>query len=332
MCDTHRTADIGHDVRTAISHRGRAPNAADRLRTATEEVNKAKTTDAGRARAVADLLDAAVAFHKHHGDGDCPVCGQVGGLSAAWQAEADTQRAELRQRAADTDQVHRKLAQATATARDLLRPPPQVLAQAGEVGINAAAALDAWRAWAQGPDDTTTALADHLTTIDQWRDDVRIVRAEAEQQLAALEDLWRPIAQAGMVWLEHTKADRADVPRVKDLKAAEAWLKLTEEAIRTERFEPLAAAATDVWKALRQTSSVDIGGITLAGTTTNRQVEVDVSIDGSDGAALAVMSQGELHALALALFFPRATLAESPFRSSSSTTRSRPWTRPKSKP
>jgi hypothetical protein len=32
------------------------------------------------------------------------------------------------------------------------------------------------------------------------------------------------------------------------------------------------------------------------------------------GAALGVMSQGELHALALSLFLPRATLPESPFR------------------
>ena len=32
------------------------------------------------------------------------------------------------------------------------------------------------------------------------------------------------------------------------------------------------------------------------------------------GAALGVMSQGELHSLALSLFIPRATLPESPFR------------------
>ena len=37
-------------------------------------------------------------------------------------------------------------------------------------------------------------------------------------------------------------------------------------------------------------------------------------MDGVAGAALGVMSQGELHALALSLFIPRATLPESPFR------------------
>jgi hypothetical protein len=43
-------------------------------------------------------------------------------------------------------------------------------------------------------------------------------------------------------------------------------------------------------------------------------VELDVTVDGVEGAALGVMSQGELHALALSLFIPRATLPESPFR------------------
>jgi hypothetical protein len=36
-------------------------------------------------------------------------------------------------------------------------------------------------------------------------------------------------------------------------------------------------------------------------------------VDGTEGAALGVMSQGELHSLALSLFLPRATLPGSPF-------------------
>jgi len=43
-------------------------------------------------------------------------------------------------------------------------------------------------------------------------------------------------------------------------------------------------------------------------------VELKVTVDGQEGAALGVMSQGELHSLALSLFIPRATLPESPFR------------------
>ena len=289
--------------------------AAQRLLVAAADEQTASSTDAGRARAVAGLLDAAVDFHDRHGPGDCPVCGQVGGLSADWHARADAERAYLRRLASDADVAHRRLVQAITDARALLRPPPAVLADAASAGIDARVALAEWEAWAAfAADGTPGALAAHLGTVDGWRDDVTVISEEAGRQLAAAEDLWRPVAEAGMAWLGHAEADRRDAPRAKDLKTAEAWLKKTEAAIRDERFEPLAGAATEVWKALRQRSSVDIGGITLSGTATSRRVAIDVSVDGSPGAALAVMSQGELHALALALFFPRATLAESPFR------------------
>src|SRR6185436_16131767 len=54
--------------------------------------------------------------------------------------------------------------------------------------------------------------------------------------------------------------------------------------------------------------------IELAGAKSQRRVTLDVTVDGIPGAALGVMSQGELHSLALSLFLPRATLSESPFR------------------
>jgi hypothetical protein len=68
------------------------------------------------------------------------------------------------------------------------------------------------------------------------------------------------------------------------------------------------------WQHLRQHSNVELGRIELAGTKSQRRVTLDVTVDGVAGAALGVMSQGELHSLALSLFLPRATLPASPFR------------------
>ena len=68
------------------------------------------------------------------------------------------------------------------------------------------------------------------------------------------------------------------------------------------------------WEHLRQQSNITLGKIELVGTGTKRKVSLDVTVDGVAGAALGVMSQGELHSLALSLFLPRATLPESPFR------------------
>ena len=55
---------------------------------------------------------------------------------------------------------------------------------------------------------------------------------------------------------------------------------------------------TSLWKERRRVAAPILGG----------------SVDGQPTKALSVMSQGELHALAFALFLPRATAADSPFR------------------
>ena len=83
--------------------------------------------------------------------------------------------------------------------------------------------------------------------------------------------------------------------------------------MRNARLAPFAQTSAEVWETLRQESNVELGPITLAGAGTWRRVTLDVTVDGAPGAALSVMSQGELHALGLALFLPRATADGSPF-------------------
>ena len=95
---------------------------------------------------------------------------------------------------------------------------------------------------------------------------------------------------------------------------AMVWLKKAAAGIRDDRFGPIAEKAASIWERLRQQSHVELGRIQLTGDGTRRRVVLDVTVDGVAGAALGVMSQGELHALALSLFIPRATLPESPFR------------------
>jgi hypothetical protein len=65
---------------------------------------------------------------------------------------------------------------------------------------------------------------------------------------------------------------------------------------------------------LRQESNVTLDGFHLRKKGMTRQAEVDVKVDGTGASAFGVMSQGELHALAVSVFLPRAGLAESPFR------------------
>ena len=95
---------------------------------------------------------------------------------------------------------------------------------------------------------------------------------------------------------------------------AHGWLQRNAATLRNERIAPLAEQAKAIWAALRQESNVELEEIRLEGKNTSRRVVLKAGVDGSAGDAFGVMSQGELHSLALALFLPRATMPESPFR------------------
>lgn len=77
---------------------------------------------------------------------------------------------------------------------------------------------------------------------------------------------------------------------------------------------PIADAATTNWDKLRQESNVSLDRFRLQKSGSVRRAEVSVSVDGSEASAFGVMSQGELHALAVSIFLPRAAFRESPFR------------------
>ena len=115
-------------------------------------------------------------------------------------------------------------------------------------------------------------------------------------------------------WLPGARKLASESETVKHLKSADDWIRSTATDIRNERFEPIKDKVKEIWALLRTNSNVDLEDITFEGKTTSRRVKLDVTVDGTEGAALGVMSQGELHSLALALFLPRATLDASPFR------------------
>jgi hypothetical protein len=170
----------------------------------------------------------------------------------------------------------------------------------------------------EGGDDTIAdlgALADHVEkSSGPLAAAVVRLRERARADLDRKEDAWRPVAQEVAIWhLAARNAARGASDLVR-IKPAEAWLKKAAAGIRDDRFGPIAEKSARIWERLRQQSHVELGRIQLTGDGTRRRVVLDVTVDGVAGAALGVMSQGELHSLALSLFVPRATLPESPFR------------------
>lgn len=105
-----------------------------------------------------------------------------------------------------------------------------------------------------------------------------------------------------------------DVLDIEVATEALKWLQANAGRLCNDPIAPLAERSREIWAALRQESNVDLGGIRLEGQKTSRRVVLQAAVDGSETEAFGVMSQGELQALALAIFIPRATSPESPFR------------------
>ena len=177
-----------------------------------------------------------------------------------------------------------------------------------------AEARSAYEAFTTLPADGQRALADHVqqTLPPLWE-----AYAALQQHAAALikdrEDAWSPVAFELAEWLR--KAELADEAEPKLNVASEAlkWLQDNAAELRNQRIEPLAEEARQIWSTLRQESNVELGAIRLVGQKTTRR-DARGRRRRVDTEAFGVMSQGELQALALAIFIPRATSADSPFR------------------
>ena len=288
--------------------------AASALETAHEAADRAAGTDAGRAHAIAATLDRALALHDAHGEQPCPVCGGTR-LDGAWRASAEAQAAELREQAEGAIQAARELEAARGRLGTLVAPAPAAISRLHEVGIDDGALRESWEAWAGHNEGAGTAgLVGHV------RERHAAVAAALEgAQLAAtaeaerMEDAWRPLAARLREVLPAARAGERAVRVLPAVEAARAWLDGATGELRELRFRPIADGAQEIWSTLQPQGTVVLNAIALEGQATRRRVDLRVTIDGVAGAALGVMSQGELHSLALSLFLPRVMRAETPF-------------------
>jgi recombinational DNA repair ATPase RecF len=296
-------------------------NAITRLLFAADTQDSATGSSAEQSRQLAELLEAALRHHETHGDGSCPVCGRAGALTGQWQGETRQHVTRLREEARVAQEAITVAAKAAEEALALMQSPPPVLAKDVE-GIDAGPARAAWRAWAGRPADVNLtssaglrALAEHIdAAATDLAEAITTLTAAAAAELSRRDDKWAPLASEITAWCADAEAAlRASQP-VKALKDAKTWLTDATDDLRNARLEPLAGHSREIWAKLRHESNVDLGAFRLVGSVTRRSVELDVNIDGTPGAALGVMSQGEINALALSIFLPRATMTESPFR------------------
>jgi len=274
-------------------------------------------TDTARAASLARLLETALRHDEVHTGEDCPVCGSEGVIDEAWRAQTTREIGRLTTEARDAEQARRAVVSAERRVADLLGPaPPAQVAAARELELDPAPLEDAWERWAAARPRVgdPEAIPELEATLAGVVNAAGVLAAAAEAELDRREDVWRPVAKVLRDWLPGARLALAGSDRLPSLKEAERWVREAATDLQAERLAPIAGAAKANWDQLRQQSNVSLEGFHLRRSGNVRAAEVDVRVDGSDASAFGVMSQGELHALAVSVFLPRAGLASSPFR------------------
>lgn len=297
-------------VNLAIPSASEVAETVTALRGSSENVQAMAGSDSSRARRLADLLEKAVDHHRHEGDGRCPVCG-LGNLDDQWRRAAQEQLEGLRVGAKKFDEAVALQGVAMKSARRLAAPLSLPTGDEGFDLGDVRQALAALQALPETAEDAAAHLEANYPPLERTLN--AVVKA-ASERFSQIEDAWRPLALALAAWLDVARKAEAANATVIQLKAAEEQVKEAGAELRSRRFAPISQQAIELWNMLRLQSNVDLKSVELTGAGPRRRVDLAVSVDGTDGAALGIVSQGEVNCLALSLFFPRATLPQSPFR------------------
>ncbi|MCZ7459197.1 AAA family ATPase [Streptomyces sp. WMMC940] len=286
----------------------RVDAAVARLAKALADAEDVRGTSAEDAHQRADLLSKALSHHDRHADEEtCPVCGTDGALDADWAARAAAQIAVLRQEAKAADDARSELRSAARSVQDLAYRPQRI----------PSALTDPWDAWTacRTISDPGELARRARETAAPLADACAVVKESAVKELERRDERWRLLVIRLAAWAERARAAEENAPRLRDIRKARAWIKKLSTELRERRMEGFADHSQQIWEKLRQESDIELNGVSLRGSekAAVRSLVMDVSVDGQDASALGVMSQGELHSLALSLFLPRAVTADSPF-------------------
>lgn len=289
--------------------------AAEELTAAVKARSQVAATEAGRDLGIAELLARALAFHSDHGESDCPICG-AGRLDDDWREQAAREEQSLRARATAATSAERRLTMARRALEQTLPTELPSLSALVPLGIEVEGPLRGLEALisVRNIEDDAERAATAVERAKVVELAFGTIRAEAEKAIRAQEDIWRELHPRIVAWYHDAREAERAHQWYEPIKAAQKALEQILEELRAERWAPIAAEVVELWDELRINSNVGIGSPQLAGTATNRRIEYELNVDGNENATIGVMSQGELTALALALFLPRVTLPDSPFK------------------
>jgi recombinational DNA repair ATPase RecF len=282
--------------------------AVEALRHAVADVDDLKGSAAADAHSRAQLLQAALRHCDRYADDTaCPVCGTEEVLGREWASRAEAQIAALLREADAVREAEAGLRTAMRTLHDLILLPREIPVVLSEP----------WQTWSDCRRVTEPAeLAERaFKAAVTLADACEAVARKAGEELAAMDERWRAVVDLLAGWTRLSRQVAAEKSRRTEVTAALGWIKKLTTEIRDLRVDAFADHTQRIWEKLRRQSSVDLKNVKMHGSekAAVRKLIMDVSVDDTEAPALSVMSQGELHSLALSLFLPRAATADSPF-------------------
>lgn len=292
-----------------VPSRGAVGELLDRVRRAADTVAALQQDGRELDRRRHSLLQEALDLHAAGGDCVCPVCG-TGSLDQQWRQNTAAALTDSAEQFRASTEATGELQSALRTLRRIVGSAPGSLSQQEIELPGQADAAAAWHDLADLPDDPIAACSHVEQTLPRVIEATQRWRDQADAELATRHAAWAPVAQAVGHWLQTYRDYCRDDEQAKRLAKADALLKQVLADAREHQIGPIRQRAQEMWQMLRHESNVSLGDLKL----TSQRLEVPATVDGEKAGALQVMSQGELHALALALFLPRVATDASPFR------------------
>ncbi|MGH1488192.1 MAG: hypothetical protein ACRBK7_02165, partial [Acidimicrobiales bacterium] len=258
-----------------------------------------------------NLLEQAIILFDESGTSQisCPVCDRAV-LGADWREHAATELTA--HRAATTNRIglRKQIFDRRQQLLSFLTPLQNLAQPRGVRSISELVAV---------ADKAVEEVREShdIPRIDQLvRDSIKhfeTVRQDAESIQVLDQSRFKPAIEACRTWIEAEKRSCEFKESKRDLECARDWVSAEIDRQREYRMGGLSLEAAEIWKQLSPGDSIEFEAMQLLGSKSKRKLDLNCQTEGQSAKARSILSVGQMHALALSIFIPRATHTDSPF-------------------
>lgn len=260
---------------------------------------------------VADLLEQALQLQEDEQLTSCPVC-ETGQLNQEW-----------RDKTAITLKTHRSLTAALKENQRLLQQElhqlQTLLEQTTKIGFSddlpeLEAASKQAQSLLRSISSRDSNLVDLFSDFELLDMQISETQTAAKRLVENNSEEFKPLLDLLDSWRKAQQKSDELSPTKRSHEKALTWIKSEITRQRSIRLEAINTQITNTWQKFSGSDDLKLDPLELTGSTNRRKVSLTCQTGGSEANARSIFSQGQLHALALSIFLPRATHKGSPFK------------------